>query len=514
MSRPPSVFRRVLMASMLTVGSSALGLALETPPPATMVSEKNTETNQAIEQLMIAGTTALRRYRQDQSENNHSLIEAALSFSQAIDLAHTQAHNDNLAEAQSSLFWCKKEMNLPQMQAFLRQLHDDPTPSDLPAASAPSTPAVVSTPPPTTIFDQLGSSPDQRREPPGAGRISRMREQIRTTYRDDYQRTSPAAKIKLARRLIEEARQHSADADLAYAQLQEGLRLAIETRDLTAILTAAIGIGSGYTGPTSKDIAAQHLPHIEARQLRPALHKLCEQPADPLANWEVGRYLCTSVNAWDVGLPLITRGTDRRWAELASADLEHPTTPERIRLLAESWYTIAQNAGDANLRSGALERAAWWYRRLPANASQTVRLAELDQLIPLHIEDLDWENISPGIWERLPGVVVFAKAEQDKIGPLKTLAAGERIRIVPHPQDTWTFADGRSCTARGMPSTSSGTNATFPGGCLLVQLGNIPPIYFTEIAGPGAVFLLPNRPSGALHGVIRVKLLTLDQPPL
>lgn len=52
----------------------------------------------------------------------------------------------------------------------------------------------------------------------------------------------------------------------------------------------------------------------------------------------------------------------------------------------------------------------------------------------------------------------------------------------------------------------------FPVGCLVQQLDTGAPTACGEVAGPGALLLIPNRSAGASHGEIRVKLVPLDPP--
>ncbi|HEX4792728.1 MAG TPA: hypothetical protein VH370_02995 [Humisphaera sp.] len=104
----------------------------------------------------------------------------------------------------------------------------------------------------------------------------------------------------------------------------------------------------------------------EMRDMVVAAQKLRKSPDDPALNQTVGQYLC-SVGGWDMGLPMLVKGTDRPLADLAAKDLANPTDAVAMADLADAWW-----AGDAAKPINpwqAKRRAVYWYGRALPNLS-------------------------------------------------------------------------------------------------------------------------------------------------
>jgi len=88
----------------------------------------------------------------------------------------------------------------------------------------------------------------------------------------------------------------------------------------------------------SKDINAMRL----ARDRSAAqLEKLKSAPYDPAANLEVGRYYCFVTERWDLGLPMLARGSDQVLKDLAASELAKPPSPDRLARLGDGWWDAA-----------------------------------------------------------------------------------------------------------------------------------------------------------------------------
>jgi hypothetical protein len=154
----------------------------------------------------------------------------------------------------------------------------------------------------------------------------------------------------------------------------------------------------------------------------------------------------------------------------------------------------------------------------------TQRLAEIDKAMPLDMDNLDYDNLTPTQWDKLKGQVKVVQARVDRSGPMMALKAGERIRVVPHPSDSWTCQSWN-----GMVTTTwAGTNingarrqgtyyysyfAPYPNfrfGEMLVQLDKGEVQRCGVINGPGNLWMVPNRSDGRNSGEIRLKLVSID----
>ena len=78
-----------------------------------------------------------------------------------------------------------------------------------------------------------------------------------------------------------------------------------------------------------------------------AAQRLKEEPDDPQANYELGAYLCFHRDDWHNGLPLLARGGDEAFRDLAARELaDAGTVDERIEL-AERWMSLGRRKGGA-----------------------------------------------------------------------------------------------------------------------------------------------------------------------
>lgn len=88
---------------------------------------------------------------------------------------------------------------------------------------------------------------------------------------------------------------------------------------------------------------------------------LADRPDDAEANLTVGRYQCFVMNNWEIGLPMLAKGSDETLKKLAAKDQAGAAGPESQVALADAWARIALDASATEceyIRS----RAASWYR--------------------------------------------------------------------------------------------------------------------------------------------------------
>jgi hypothetical protein len=111
----------------------------------------------------------------------------------------------------------------------------------------------------------------------------------------------------------------------------------------------------------------------EARQryhkVTPWMHALARDEYDPEANFEVGHYLCLLKRDWSRGLRLLSKGSHVALRQLAERDLAEPSEPEAQLALADSWWTLSEDAERELEQIAYRRRAIHWYEtahpRLP-----------------------------------------------------------------------------------------------------------------------------------------------------
>src|SRR5438045_3053278 len=64
-------------------------------------------------------------------------------------------------------------------------------------------------------------------------------------------------------------------------------------------------------------------------------------PEDPGANLEIGRFLCFVKGSWDLGLRFLLRGSDSTLKTLAEKEIAFPVQGQERVAIADGWYDLA-----------------------------------------------------------------------------------------------------------------------------------------------------------------------------
>jgi len=92
-----------------------------------------------------------------------------------------------------------------------------------------------------------------------------------------------------------------------------------------------------------------------------AFATLQKNPEDPQANSTAGKLLCIVRNRWDLGLPMLTLGSDEQLKALAGRDLKPPSSTDEEVAMADDWWDFSEKEIGL-LHDAAKKRAAHWYR--------------------------------------------------------------------------------------------------------------------------------------------------------
>jgi hypothetical protein len=102
--------------------------------------------------------------------------------------------------------------------------------------------------------------------------------------------------------------------------------------------------------------------------------KLKSDANDGEALSAVGRWECFLNNNWELGLPLLKKGSDAPLAELAKADLAAPQESAAQAELGERWLQYGQSQREG-LKPGPIARAKHWYEQALTGATETTKAA-------------------------------------------------------------------------------------------------------------------------------------------
>jgi hypothetical protein len=572
-----------------------------TPAPNPQEGDGSTERRMQVARAAAKaeeGRASLLRYRANQT-NPEPLVAAALAYAEAHKLYEALGDNESVCDVQANLFWCKKQMNLEAVQAYLKEAKgeakeglarvdqvaerkveaseaeayvsraeqyakdhaDDPLAVSIRwfevAERFVGSPAAITAQKASLAAQETWQKRErehaeaaratrftksaavvsgQRVDVPDAATQKAAQADIKKLWSKDYAKANTVAgKSRLARKLAEEAAKSKDDAATYFVMLSESIRLAAESDDYERLLDGCDQVAAAFNGRDALADKKAVLNKLKSKPVAAAILILLDQPEDPAANTTAGRYFCLSLERWDDGRPMLARGSDADLKKLAEMELANPSTPSEKAATGDGWYTLGKKAIKADEKNALLARALLWYQGaiteltgVSKDRIQT-RLAEIDKALPLDLERVNWDNLTPSQWEKIPKAATIAVlARTDRTDPSLILKAGERIRIVPHPSDTWSndtyWEKGITTNWRGAERDSGPKRTTYydndlrnsnlPFGCLVWWLDNennrpeVPGV----VTGPGRVYLACNRAvglfgNGNYTGQIRVKLL-------
>jgi hypothetical protein len=292
-----------------------------------------------------------------------------------------------------------------------------PSPSD-PVVKPPITNASTTGPP-------LANSAPRRPVPERAAQDA-VRKVMREVFADQLADASPAARRKLAQKLLAQAEQ-SSDAPVdRFVLLAAAIDAAVEGGTLPIAFAAADTMGAAFqvdplavkaekvakmNPKVGSDSAAENVAagldvadrlsaaddyagaarllaslqplaaadgqlraqvqqgmraltatRVAREQVAKHLDKLKITPDDPAANLAVGQFLCFNKGDWAAGLQNLSRGSDPKLKRLAEQELLNPDTAEAQGALADAWWDLSATAA-APHKSPIQSHAAEWYER-------------------------------------------------------------------------------------------------------------------------------------------------------
>ena len=363
--------------------------------------------------------------------------------------------------------------------------------------------------------------------------------ELKKLYVKDYARKTDGQKRRFAAKLSDEAGRSKGDATVYFVSLQEVCRLAQEGEDYPRLLDTIDLLGASFKGYDATAERRTWIKKMGTKSAAVAIVTLMDKPTDPAANAVAGKFFCLTLKRWSEGLPMLALSTEGDLKALAEQELAKPADDDQRVQIGDAWYALAKKTGAANEKNPMLARAQYWYQQtkelsgVPKERTNQ-RLVEIDKALPLDMDNIDWTSLTPSQWAKLKGATKVIEVGPGRSGPMMSLKPGERIRIVPNPTDSWTCQSwgGKITTTwsgvdssrervsgngrnRGnedllLFSSFSAPYSNFRFGELLFQVEQGDMQSCGIAAGPGRLWMIPNRPGGDCKGQIRVKFVAVD----
>ncbi len=348
---------------------------------------------------------------------------------------------------------------------------------------------------------------------------------LRKTYSAQYAKRDQGSKGRLSRKLLADSVKNKTDPAIYHQMLSESIRLASESEAYEPLLDAADRLAAAFADVDAKDEKLAAMKRLGSRAVAGAITKLLVEPRDPEANLVAGKWYCFTARRWDDGLRMLALGTDDDLAKLAQMEIAKPKGTSEGLQTADTWYDLGQKQRAKEDKMGMLGRAMYWYKDITSGlegvAKQRVaeRIAEIDKVLPLDPDNIDWANLTANQWDKIKGRVVAVNARVDRFDPGVSMGPNDRVRVVPCPTDTWSIVfDGwytgtartEACDWRGYKSnTYFYGEGHFSPGALMVWVEKGDKQNAGIINGPGRIYFSPHIlwATGDRTGIIRVKLV-------
>lgn len=386
----------------------------------------------------------------------------------------------------------------------------------LSAADAPINPDDLLAPPtaepkPADEAKPADESVAETRHPaPTADALKPAIAAIKDLYKIDY--ASVKGRAALVSTLIDQALQTNDDPTTRYALLNEARELAIVAKNVSLVLDVCEQVAAGYVGGSVADLKRAALGKMSGVPVVTHLLKLLDTPTDPLANTTVGRWYAGDLQQWERALPMLAKGSDASLAKAATAELAHSGKAADQVAVADQWYDLGKRT--------TTHKESFWRHALGlyeeakpklSGLSVTIiekRVAEIEEFLPLG-PDTDYSSLSAGQWEKLKGKIITVEAGNGVNVTSVTLKEGQKIRVVPHPTETWKIDDRGTVLKATWKGSMAGRRAV---GSLQCRVGDGIEQTPGIITGTGTLVLFPlGFKRLELSGSIRVKVLPVTE---
>jgi len=355
----------------------------------------------------------------------------------------------------------------------------------------------------------LLTAPTPKDEVPAADVLKSSLARIKELYQAEY--ATAKSRTALAATLTDQALQTENDPVMRYTLLHEARELAIAAKDVATVISLCEQIAKAYRGPDAIEQQRTVLPRVSSVPVVASIIKLLDVPTDTYASGVVGRWYANEVEDWQRALPLLAQGSDANLAKAATAEVAAPVKAADRMAVADQWYDLGKRT--AAMKESFWRHAVGMYESITADLTGVAlvmvekRIAEIDAFLPLGAE-VDYDKLTAGQWEKLKGKVVAVDAGRGLVAAGITLSAGQKIRVVPHPTETWKMTDPRGETLKSTWKGSMAGRRAF--GSLQCTVGDSPeqtPGIITGIGPLNLFALMPKARAFQVSGTIRVKIL-------
>ena len=194
---------------------------------------------------------------------------------------------------------------------------------------------------------------------------------IRSLYKDDFAKRLLSQKIATLAKMQELFAASNDDPVMRYALLTVVVDLAMECRDYSTVIETCDLMAVNFTDVDAK--AQKKTAFSKVTTAVPsAILRLLDDPQNEEANTIAGKYFCYEAKRWEIGIPLLTHGSNADLRAVSKMEALKPKNMAQQLELADRWFDIGKKCyGEA--KEGSMMRALYWYK---LSALQTVGIGK------------------------------------------------------------------------------------------------------------------------------------------
>jgi hypothetical protein len=264
---------------------------------------------------------------------------------------------------------------------------------------------------------------------------------IKELYKEQYRNRDSTARFRFAQELMDTAQKTRSDAALRYGLLLEAIDVSQDVAALHLIWDACDRLAADFKDQDLVALKKTHLGRTRGSRASKAMTALFDDPFNAGHNLEAGKYFTFIAGRLDEGIALLLMSGDGPWSRAAAMEDAKPTKPAERFQLAQAWDALLEETRDEDMNLamrrhilGHYERAVGGLSGIDKDTAQK-RIDTIKKTVPL--DDIaDYGKISAEEFDRIPGMLFVVDAFRNN-APKVTVAPGQQIRVVPHPEDTW-----------------------------------------------------------------------------
>ena len=191
-----------------------------------------------------------------------------------------------------------------------------------------------------------------------------------------------------------------------------------DTAEKSAQAAGAAARKAGATGLAARSAAkSKEIADLKSKyeKLKKARETLASSPDDASANLAIGYFQSVIKGNWELGLPLLLKGSDAALKSASEKDLAAPKEAADQAAAGDAWWDLADKE-NATAKENLRSRALFWYGQAEDKLTGLLRTK-----ISKRVLDTRMETINRGTWVDVSDPKLYGRGQTPlNVGPNRT----------------------------------------------------------------------------------------------